>query len=48
MTTGSPPSITAMAEFVVPRSIPIALGMGGLLLLGFDHRRTGFGLSLPG
>ncbi len=28
MTTGSPPSITAIAEFVVPRSIPIALAMG--------------------
>src|SRR3989304_9376307 len=31
MTTGSPPSITALAEFVVPRSIPIALGMGRYL-----------------
>src|SRR3989442_14911975 len=27
MTTGSPPSMTATHEFVVPRSIPIALGM---------------------
>jgi hypothetical protein len=25
MTTGSPPSITAMTEFVVPRSMPIIL-----------------------
>ena len=27
MTTGSPPSITATHEFVVPRSIPITLPM---------------------
>src|SRR3989304_2207121 len=32
--TGSPPSMTAMQELVVPRSIPMALGMGGLLLGG--------------
>ena len=25
---GSPPSMVAMAEFVVPRSVPIYLGMG--------------------
>ena len=30
MTTGSPPSMTATHEFVVPRSIPITLGIGGL------------------
>src|SRR5262249_37166698 len=28
ITTGSPPSITATTEFVVPRSIPIILPMG--------------------
>src|SRR5215204_179653 len=27
MTTGSPPSITATTEFVVPRSMPITFGM---------------------
>jgi hypothetical protein len=32
MTTGSPPSMTAMTEFVVPRSIPTVLGIGQLLL----------------
>src|SRR3990170_1074228 len=31
MTTGSPPSMTAMQELVVPRSIPMALGMGRYL-----------------
>src|SRR5918911_3634703 len=30
-TVGSPASITATTEFVVPRSIPITLGMEGLL-----------------
>src|SRR5829696_2283042 len=30
-TTGSPPSRTATTEFVVPRSMPTALGMGSLL-----------------
>src|SRR3954454_22459611 len=29
MTVGSPPSRTAMHEFVVPRSIPMVLAMGG-------------------
>src|SRR3954471_4153008 len=29
MTDGSPPSRTAMHEFVVPRSIPMVLAMGG-------------------
>jgi hypothetical protein len=28
MTTGSPPSITATQEFVVPKSIPITFGIG--------------------
>ena len=27
MTTGSPPSMTATQEFVVPRSMPMTLGM---------------------
>src|SRR6187549_2945602 len=31
MTVGSPPSSTAIAEFVVPRSIPIVLAMSELL-----------------
>ncbi len=30
MTVGSPPSRTAMHELVVPRSIPMVFGMGGL------------------
>src|SRR5687768_3520486 len=33
MTVGSPPSRTAMHEFVVPRSIPMVLPMWGKLLL---------------
>ena len=32
MTTGSPASRTLTTEFVVPRSMPTALGMGGCLL----------------
>ncbi len=32
MTVGSPPSITAMHEFVVPRSMPITLAIRLLLL----------------
>jgi hypothetical protein len=31
MTTGSPPSITATTEFVVPKSIPIIFGIYRLL-----------------
>jgi hypothetical protein len=31
MTTGSPPSITATTEFVVPRSMPIILLMSYVL-----------------
>src|SRR5215212_5468703 len=34
MTTGSPASRTETTELVVPRSMPTALGMGGLLLHG--------------
>ena len=35
MTVGSPPSMTATTEFVVPRSMPMILPMiGGLLLVG--------------
>jgi len=30
MTTGSPPSMTAMTEFVVPRSMPTVLAMAFL------------------
>src|SRR2546422_4039639 len=33
MTVGSPPSITATTEFVVPRSMPIILPIGSLLLV---------------
>src|SRR5689334_22927947 len=35
MTTGSPASSTETTELVVPRSIPTALGMVVLLLLGW-------------
>src|SRR3990172_8944847 len=47
MTTGSPPSMTAMQELVVPRSIPMALGMGGLLLGGTRNREQGTGGASP-
>src|SRR5437763_16420264 len=33
MTTGSPPSITATTEFVVPKSIPIILLMSSVLAI---------------
>jgi hypothetical protein len=33
MTWGSPPSMTATTEFVVPRSMPMILPMGPLSLL---------------
>jgi len=33
MTVGSPPSITAIAELVVPRSIPIVFAIAGVSLL---------------
>src|SRR3990170_7897476 len=33
MTTGSPPSMTATTEFVVPRSIPMILPIGSSVLL---------------
>jgi hypothetical protein len=33
MTVGSPPSITATQELVVPRSIPIVFAMPKLLLI---------------
>ena len=42
MTVGSPPSITATTEFVVPRSMPMILPMRGVWLLV----RSGFGLGL--
>src|SRR5205823_13444504 len=32
MTVGSPPSSTAMHEFVVPRSMPMVLAIGSVLL----------------
>ncbi len=35
MTTGSPPSMTAMTELVVPRSIPTVLGMWTSGLISF-------------
>ena len=42
MTTGSPPSITATQEFVVPRSIPMILPMWypSILLYAKDQRYT--------
>src|SRR6187397_1736623 len=45
MTVGSPPSRTAMHEFVVPRSMPMVLAMGSeslLVLRGFAARAFGF------
>src|SRR5437762_1233686 len=39
MIVGSPPSIYATAEFVVPRSIPITRGIELLPLLGDGHHR---------
>src|SRR5687768_14870257 len=52
MTVGSPPSMTATTEFVVPRSMPMILPMGGVCsslglwllgngLVGVEGRRTG-------
>src|SRR4051812_28121249 len=43
MTVGSPPSSTAMHEFVVPRSMPMVLPMWMLLLAGerSSGRRAG-------
>src|SRR4051812_38085057 len=40
MTVGSPPSRTAMHEFVVPRSIPIVFAMSLLLLLLVELRKS--------
>src|SRR5260370_24276693 len=45
MTTGSPPSMTAMTELVVPRSIPTVFGIC-LLFLPRQGRRE-FQLSTP-
>src|SRR6266849_8560609 len=45
MTTGSPPSMTAMTELVVPRSIPTVFGMCLLFLPRHDRRE--FQLSTP-
>src|SRR6266581_9736035 len=39
MIVGSPPSMTATAEFVVPRSMPMTRGMSLLPLLGDGHHR---------
>src|SRR6266850_6140157 len=39
MIVGSPPSMYATAEFVVPRSIPITRGIALLPLLGDGHHR---------
>jgi hypothetical protein len=46
MTTGSPPSMTATHEFVVPRSIPITLGIvtfssAGALITAFGVDKVG-------
>src|SRR6185436_18311612 len=41
MTRGFPPSITAMQQFVVPRSMPITLPMSGLLLVVFGRTVSG-------
>src|SRR5436190_9282590 len=46
ITVGSPPSRTAMHEFVVPRSIPIVLGMRKLLCLASFLGSTVRNLSL--
>src|SRR5947209_9701882 len=42
MTVGSPPSITAMHEFVVPRSMPITFAMKSLLgtWLRYSHEEN--------
>src|SRR5213082_2685478 len=44
MTTGSPPSITATTELVVPRSIPITLS--AILILQGAAVRAGFGVAV--
>ena len=40
ITVGSPPSITAMHEFVVPRSMPITFAIVQIHLLSVDLRVT--------
>src|SRR5688500_2376762 len=44
MTVGSPPSMTATTEFVVPRSMPMILPMGGVCSsLGWGFGKSGLG-----
>ena len=43
MTTGSPPSITATQELVVPKSIPIVFAIIKFLLLSLRFARLFFG-----
>src|SRR5450759_1848254 len=43
ITTGSPPSITAIQEFVVPRSIPITFGTVASYLLLYSYLSVGMG-----
>src|SRR5438128_9557805 len=43
MTTGSPPSMTAITELVVPRSIPTVLGMSSSLQCDWFAHRLGAG-----
>src|SRR5688572_13998781 len=38
MTTGSPPSMTATTEFVVPRSIPMTFAIGCSFVFEFSSR----------
>src|SRR5450755_2544792 len=45
ITTGSPPSITAIQEFVVPRSIPITFGTVASYLLLYSYLSVGMGLA---
>src|SRR5438270_13411971 len=47
MTTGSPPSMTAMTELVVPRSIPTVLGMCQLSPDGMDWIQSEYESLLP-
>ena len=48
MTTGSPPSITATTEFVVPRSIPITLAIPVVLALSLRSLTLLIPCSPPG
>src|SRR4051794_37169650 len=47
ITVGSPPSSTAMAELVVPRSIPMAFAMSWVLLDRRKKSESHYGRSFP-